>query len=119
MCPVACGIEGLDEGRMEGLDFLQRLGVLKLEVSQAELHLKLGLNEVLPWLSQFNIFRVNLQRPEDRGRIVGLKDGAMVGDDHLRAAILRESDKQELQYRGEILVRRGHPCHNLARIPLQ
>src|SRR5207244_10304148 len=104
MRPVMSGIEGLNKRRMQGLDFLQRLGMLKLKVGQAELHFKLGLDEILPGLAQLNISWFNLQRPEDRSIIVGAEDGAMVGDHHRGASILREGGKEQLQHRHEILM---------------
>jgi len=93
--------------------------VPKLAVGSPQLHLQLRLNQVLPRLPLLDIRWFNLSRPQDSLVIMGAEDGAMVGDDHLGASLLREGRTQELEHRGEILVGRRHPRHNLARVLLQ
>jgi hypothetical protein len=52
---VPCGIKRFNEGGVQRLELLQRVGMLKLEVREAELHLKLRLNKILPRFALLNV----------------------------------------------------------------
>ena len=61
MCPVIGCIEGLNEGRMLRLYFLQRGGLFKFGIGQTELDLELCFNQVLPRLAFIDVTGLNLQ----------------------------------------------------------
>jgi len=60
MRPVWGRIKGFDESCMLILDVLERLGLLKVEIRQAQLHLELGFNHVLPRFALLNVERLDV-----------------------------------------------------------
>src|SRR5262245_14803939 len=50
---------------------------------------------------------------------MGAEDGAMVGNHHRWASILGQGRAEQLEYRGEVLVGRGHPGEDLPGVALE
>jgi hypothetical protein len=56
MSPMGCGVEGIDKFGSQVLNFLDRLSLLKLKVSQAQLNFELGCNKVLLRFAPLKVF---------------------------------------------------------------
>ena len=59
MGPVGRRVKGFDEGRMLILHVFSRVGLLKMGIGEAQLHLKLGFYHVLPGFALLDMERLN------------------------------------------------------------
>jgi hypothetical protein len=92
------------------------VGLLNMVIGEAQLHLQLGFNHVLPGFALLDMEWLNLQVTQDRQIILRRKHAAVIGDQSVRAAVFRQGREEDLQDGRQVLMRRRHPGHKLPRI---